>query len=231
MSKKNFLERMAKHAFVFAAVLAASVALSSCSKDDDNTKKEETVEVQPNSAVIDGKLWKLTNPEYHFFDGNNNTSYALLLYIGNTRSYISIDGDGGKYNGKTIDLTKTEEEFADRAYNWKVVCVDPGSNNWFFAGCALEKMFEGGDYVDYVRYKGARLTVKGILFAERLIRTHKIWEVFLVQSLGFSPDEVHAQAEVLEHASSPELINRLVEFLDDPTHCPHGEIIPTIHEI
>ena len=87
------------------------------------------------------------------------------------------------------------------------------------------------DYVDYVRYKGARLTVKGILFAERLIRTHKIWEVFLVQSLGFSPDEVHAQAEVLEHASSPELINRLVEFLDDPTHCPHGEIIPTIHEI
>ena len=90
MSKKNFLERMAKHAFVFAAVLAASVALSSCSKDDDNTKKEETVEVQPNSAVIDGKLWKLTNPEYYFFDGNNNTSYALLLYIGNTRSYIVV---------------------------------------------------------------------------------------------------------------------------------------------
>ena len=86
------------------------------------------------------------------------------------------------------------------------------------------------NYVDYVRYKGARLTEKGILFAERLIRTHKIWEVFLVQSLGFSPDEVHAQAEVLEHASSPELIDRLVDFLDDPTHCPHGEIIPTIHE-
>ena len=42
---------------------------------------------------------------------------------------------------------------------------------------------------------------------------------------------IHAQAEVLEHASSPELINRLVEFLDDPTHCPHGEIIPTIREI
>ena len=86
------------------------------------------------------------------------------------------------------------------------------------------------DYVVYVRYKGARLTEKGILFAERLIRTHKIWEVFLVQSLGFSLDEVHAQAEVLEHASTPELINRLVNFLDDPTHCPHGEIIPTIHE-
>lgn len=86
------------------------------------------------------------------------------------------------------------------------------------------------DYVVYVRYKGARLTEKGILFAERLIRTHKIWEVFLVQSLGFSLDEVHAQAEVLEHASTPELINRLVDFLDDPTHCPHGEIIPTIHE-
>lgn len=159
MSKKNFLERMAKHAFVFAAVLAASVALSSCSKDDDNTKKEETVEVQPNSAVIDGKLWKLTNPEYYFFDGNNNTSYALLLYIGNTRSYISIDGDGGKYNGKTIDLTKTEEEFADRAYNWKVVCVDPGSNNRFFAGCALEKMFEGGDYVDYVRFSSGTMRI------------------------------------------------------------------------
>lgn len=86
------------------------------------------------------------------------------------------------------------------------------------------------EYVTYERYKGARLTEKGIMFAERLIRTHKIWEVFLVKSLGFSPEEVHAQAEVLEHASSPELIERLVEFLDDLTHCPHGEIIPTLHE-
>ena len=86
------------------------------------------------------------------------------------------------------------------------------------------------NYVVYERYKGARLTEKGILYAEGLIRTHKIWEVFLVQSLGFSPDEVHAQAEILEHASSPELINRLMKFLDDPTHCPHGEVIPKIHE-
>lgn len=85
-------------------------------------------------------------------------------------------------------------------------------------------------YVEYVRYKGARLTLKGVSFAERLVRTHKIWEVFLVQSLGFSPDEVHAQAEILEHASSTELIERLSVFLDDPTHCPHGEIIPRLHE-
>lgn len=84
------------------------------------------------------------------------------------------------------------------------------------------------DYVIYQRYKGARLTEKGIDFAERLVRTHKIWEVFLVKSLGFSPKDVHAQAEVLEHASSPELMDRLATFLDDPTHCPHGEIIPRV---
>lgn len=80
--------------------------------------------------------------------------------------------------------------------------------------------------VDYIRYKGAKLTQKGINVAERLIRTHKLWEVFLVNSLGFEPDEVHSQAEILEHSSTVEMTERLAIFLGNPTHCPHGEEIP-----
>ena len=54
--------------------------------------------------------------------------------------------------------------------------------------------------VEYIRYKGAKLTEKGIKVAERLIRSHKIWEVFLVNSLGFRGDSVHEQAEILADA-------------------------------
>jgi len=93
----------------------------------------------------------------------------------------------------------------------------------------LNKLVHDGT-VEYIRYKGAKLTQKGIKVAERLIRSHKIWEVFLVNSLGFSGESVHDQAEILEHASSVEMTERLAEFLGNPTHCPHGEEIPPYSE-
>ncbi len=93
----------------------------------------------------------------------------------------------------------------------------------------LNKLVNDGT-VEYIRYKGAKLTQKGIKVAERLIRSHKIWEVFLVNSLGFSGESVHDQAEILEHASSVEMTERLAEFLGNPTHCPHGEEIPPYSE-
>ena len=93
----------------------------------------------------------------------------------------------------------------------------------------LNKLVNDGT-VEYIRYTGAKLTKKGIKVAERLIRSHKIWEVFLVNSLGFSGESVHEQAEVLEHSSSVEMTGRLAEFLGNPTHCPHGEEIPPYSE-
>ena len=93
----------------------------------------------------------------------------------------------------------------------------------------LNKLVNDGT-VEYIRYTGAKLTQKGIKVAERLIRSHKIWEVFLVKSLGFSGESVHEQAEILEHSSSVEMTERLAEFLGNPTHCPHGEEIPPYSE-
>jgi DtxR family Mn-dependent transcriptional regulator len=70
------------------------------------------------------------------------------------------------------------------------------------------------------------LTAEGQRLASSLIRRHRLWESFLVQFLGFSWDEVHDEAGRLEHATSPALEERLVEFLGDLASCPHGHAIP-----
>jgi DtxR family Mn-dependent transcriptional regulator len=70
------------------------------------------------------------------------------------------------------------------------------------------------------------LTAEGQRIAGSLIRRHRLWESFLVQFLGFSWDEVHEEAGRLEHATSPALEERLVEFLGDLASCPHGHAIP-----
>ena len=80
--------------------------------------------------------------------------------------------------------------------------------------------------LDYERYKGVVLTPEGERIAKYLVRKHRLWEVFLVDKLGFRWDEVHEIAEELEHIHSPELIHRLDEFLQFPTRDPHGDPIP-----
>ncbi len=78
----------------------------------------------------------------------------------------------------------------------------------------------------YEKYKGANLSPEGTVIAIRLVRKHRLWEVFLVDKLGFKWDEVHDVAEQLEHVKSPELIKRLDEFLEFPKSDPHGDPIP-----
>ena len=79
---------------------------------------------------------------------------------------------------------------------------------------------------DYVKYKGVSLTKQGRLAAASVIRKHRLWEVFLVDKLDFSWDEVHDVAEQLEHIQSEKLIDELNAFLDFPRHDPHGDPIP-----
>lgn len=81
--------------------------------------------------------------------------------------------------------------------------------------------------VEYEPYKGVRLTGKGRKTALRVIRNHRLIEVFLVRTLGYSWDEVHAEAERLEHAVSDRLVERIDAFLDFPRVDPHGDPIPT----
>lgn len=77
------------------------------------------------------------------------------------------------------------------------------------------------------RYRGSRLTEPGRAVALQLIRRHRIIESYLVTRLGFAWDDVHHEAEQLEHAASPELIERMAKVLGNPTADPHGAPIPT----
>ncbi|MHA7942317.1 metal-dependent transcriptional regulator [Formosa sp. 3Alg 14/1] len=79
---------------------------------------------------------------------------------------------------------------------------------------------------NYVKYQGVTLTESGRSAAALVIRKHRLWEVFLVEKLNFSWDEVHDVAEQLEHIKSLKLVNELDVFLGCPTHDPHGDPIP-----
>ena len=89
----------------------------------------------------------------------------------------------------------------------------------------LKKLSEK-DLVNYVKYQGVSLTDKGKLSAKMIVRKHRLWEVFLVDKLDFSWDEVHDIAEQLEHIKSEKLVNKLDDFLGNPTEDPHGDPIP-----
>jgi len=89
----------------------------------------------------------------------------------------------------------------------------------------LKKLAEK-DLIHYKKYQGVSLTDKGKLAAKMIVRKHRLWEVFLVEKLDFSWDEVHDIAEQLEHIKSEKLINKLDDFLGNPTEDPHGDPIP-----
>lgn len=89
----------------------------------------------------------------------------------------------------------------------------------------LKKLAEK-DLVNYKKYQGVSLTEKGKLSAKMIVRKHRLWEVFLVEKLDFSWDEVHDIAEQLEHIKSEKLVNKLDDFLGNPTEDPHGDPIP-----
>ncbi|WP_179375587.1 metal-dependent transcriptional regulator [Winogradskyella wichelsiae] len=78
----------------------------------------------------------------------------------------------------------------------------------------------------HIPYQGATLSDAGRDYAVKVIRRHRLWEVFLVEKLNFSWDEVHEVAEHLEHINSDKLVNELDAFLGFPTYDPHGDPIP-----
>ncbi|MVN77260.1 metal-dependent transcriptional regulator [Hymenobacter sp. HMF4947] len=129
----------------------------------------------------------------------------------------------------------TEENYLKTIY--KLAEAEPGqdvSTNRIAAALAtraasvtdmLRRLAEK-ELLRYEKYRGVRLTDEGQRLALLTIRKHRLWEVFLVQQLGFSWDEVHEVAEELEHVQSPLLMRRLDEFLNFPTLDPHGDPIP-----
>lgn len=73
--------------------------------------------------------------------------------------------------------------------------------------------------------RSIQLTEKGREFAQNIIRKHRVWEVFLYEKLGYMKDEVHGEAEKLEHVTSDKMLKKLEKFLFYPKECPHGSPI------
>jgi DtxR family Mn-dependent transcriptional regulator len=91
----------------------------------------------------------------------------------------------------------------------------------------LKSLAEAG-LASYVPYEGVRLTEFGAALAVRVLRRHRLIELFLVKTLDLSWDEVHEEAEGMEHAVSELLIDRIDAFLDHPKVDPHGDPIPSV---
>jgi DtxR family Mn-dependent transcriptional regulator len=91
---------------------------------------------------------------------------------------------------------------------------------------AMVKRLQDGDFVDRSDARSVRLTGEGERQALRVVRRHRLLETFLAQALGVPWDEVHAEAELLEHALSERLEERIDAALGHPTHDPHGDPIP-----
>jgi DtxR family Mn-dependent transcriptional regulator len=81
--------------------------------------------------------------------------------------------------------------------------------------------------LDYRKHRGVKLTPEGEKVALEIIRHHRLLEVFLQQTLGYGWDEVHDEADRLEHVISEEMEERIAISLGDPQHDPHGDPIPS----
>jgi DtxR family Mn-dependent transcriptional regulator len=90
----------------------------------------------------------------------------------------------------------------------------------------VKRLAESG-FLEHVPYHGVRLTDAGTRQALRVLRRHRILETYLTVRLGYRWEDVHEEAERLEHAASEELIERMAEALGNPSHDPHGAPIPT----
>ncbi|MFW5446007.1 metal-dependent transcriptional regulator [Aerococcus urinaeequi] len=89
----------------------------------------------------------------------------------------------------------------------------------------ISKLQEEG-WVTYIPYQGVQLTEEGTKMGASLVRRHRLWEMFLYEKLGYNWDQVHEEAEQLEHTGTEFFIDQLDEFLGKPVYCPHGGAIP-----
>jgi DtxR family Mn-dependent transcriptional regulator len=90
------------------------------------------------------------------------------------------------------------------------------------------KRLAEAELLEHVPYRGVRLTQRGAKEALRVLRRHRILETYLCERLGYTWDDVHEEAERLEHAASDELIEKMAAALEFPLHDPHGAPIPTV---
>jgi DtxR family Mn-dependent transcriptional regulator len=125
---------------------------------------------------------------------------------------------------KTIALIAgRDHETGDRVGTGELAAalnVSPGTVT------GMLKTLSEASLATYTPYEGAKLTPTGRQLAMKVIRRHRLLELFLVQTLDMAWDEVHEEAEHMEHAASERLIDRIDTFLGHPKVDPHGDPIP-----
>lgn len=132
--------------------------------------------------------------------------------------------------------TSTVEDYLKHIYlaqdrNWDGI-VSPGRISQALAVApgtvtAMMKALTDAGLVVYEPYSGVRLTSAGRKLAAHVVRRHRLVELFLVRIMGMNWSEVHQDAEVLEHAVSDQLLERMDEMLGRPSVDPHGDPIPS----
>lgn len=129
---------------------------------------------------------------------------------------VLLLGSGGEGMGRLEDTQPVStQSLADRMQ------VRPASVTGM-----LKKLAELG-LVEYEAYRGVRLTEAGYRVALEVLRHHRLIEAYLHQALGYGWEEVHAEAERLEHHISEAFEQRIAEWLGHPSHDPHGDVIPS----
>jgi DtxR family transcriptional regulator, Mn-dependent transcriptional regulator len=129
-----------------------------------------------------------------------------------TQDYLKVIWTGQEWKPEKITTKMLAEKLG----------VSPST-----ASEAIRKLADQ-DLVVHERYGSITLTDTGRTAAILMVRRHRLLETFLVRELGYSWDEVHDEAEVLEHAVSDRFMARLDAKLDHPTRDPHGDPIPSI---
>lgn len=121
-------------------------------------------------------------------------------------------------------IYKITQNTADQTVNTKAIADELGTTSASVTD--MIKKLTDKSLLSYEKYYGVSLTKEGQKMAIKLLRKHRLWEVFLHDKLGFNWDEVHEVAEQLEHIQSLLLIERLDAFLEYPKFDPHGDPIP-----
>lgn len=122
---------------------------------------------------------------------------------------------------KTIYVLESEESPVSTSRIAAARDVKPGS-----ATSMIQRLHKL-NLVNYVKHYGVTLTPTGREIALEVIRHHRLVELYLIEALGFSWDEVHEQADLLEHVISEKLEERIAAALNYPEFDPHGDPIPT----
>lgn len=151
-----------------------------------------------------------------------------------SRETVSREADRGEVVGPPA-LSAVAEDYLKAVWNAQEWATDPltlkrlAQRLGVTPGTASEgvRRLAAVGLLDHERYGRVRLTQAGRSAALSVVRRHRLVETLLVQTFGYGWDEVHDEAEVLEHAISEKLLGRIDEHLGHPSHDPHGDPIPS----